>query len=98
MRDVLTGLIVRMQLQALNADVPNPDPVQPPGTGGVVTLLGWLKWGGLVMCIAGLIAAGGMMAIKYHRGEGGEQAGWIGKALIGVIVIGAAASMVGFLT
>ena len=24
--------------------IPDPDPVQPPGTGGVTTLIGWLKW------------------------------------------------------
>ncbi len=24
-------------------DVPNPDPQQPPGTGGITTIMAWLK-------------------------------------------------------
>lgn len=77
--------------------VPNPAPIQPPGTGGISTLLGWLRWVGLAVCVAGLMAAGAMMSIQSHRGEGGQHVARIGMGLGGVIVIGAAASLVGFL-
>lgn len=77
--------------------VPNPEPVQPPGTSGFVTIMGWAKWVALAVCILGLIAAGALMAIQSRRGEGGEHVGKIGMALGGVIVISAAASLVGFL-
>ena len=76
--------------------LPDPDPVQPPGTEGLTTLLGWVKWIGLAVCVLGLIAAGTMMAIQSRRGEGGEHAGKIGMALGGVIIISAATSLVGF--
>jgi hypothetical membrane protein len=64
----------------------------------VATLLGWGKWIGLAMCVAGLIVAGAMMAIQSRRGEGGEHVGTIGKVLAAVILIGAAGAIVGFLT
>jgi hypothetical membrane protein len=78
--------------------VPTPVAAQPPGTEKVATLLGWGKWIGLAMCVAGLIVAGAMMAIQSRRGEGGEHVGTIGKVLAAVILIGAAGAIVGFLT
>ncbi|OJU46221.1 MAG: hypothetical protein BGN98_11870 [Microbacterium sp. 69-7] len=78
-------------------DIPNPEPVQPPGTNGFVTIMGWVKWVALAVCVIGIIVAGALMAINSRRGEGGEHAGRIGFALGGVIVISAAASLVGFL-
>lgn len=77
--------------------VPNPDPVQPPGTEGFTSIMGWAKWVALAVCVLGLIAAGALMAIQSRRGEGGEHVGKIGMALGGVIVISAAGALVGFL-
>lgn len=77
--------------------LPNPDPVQPPGTDGFVTIMGWVKWVALAICILGLILAAAMMAINSRRGEGGEHAGRIGMVLAAVIIIGAAGTLVGFL-
>ncbi|WP_219820074.1 MULTISPECIES: hypothetical protein [unclassified Pseudoclavibacter] len=84
---------------AANTPVALPDspPVQPPGTEGITTILGWLKWVALAVCIAGLVAAGAMMAVNSRRGEGGEHAGKIAMALGGVIIISAATSLIGFL-
>lgn len=94
-----------MQLLAAAADattqllplVPNPDPIQPPGTEGLTSIMGWVKWVALAVCVIGLIVAGAMMAVQSRRGEGGEHVGKIGMALGGVVVISAAASLVGFL-
>lgn len=77
--------------------VPNPDAIQPPGTEGFTAIMGWVKWVALAICVIGLIVAGAMMAVQSRRGEGGEHAGKIGMALGGVVVISAAASLVGFL-
>lgn len=82
---------------ALAGALPDPDAVQPPGTEGFTTIMGWAKWVALAVCILGLIAAGALMAIQSRRGEGGEHVGKIGMALGGVIVISAGASLVGFL-
>ena len=77
--------------------VPAPNPVQPPGTEGFTSIMGWAKWVALAVCVLGLIAAGALMAIQSRRGEGGEHVGRIGMALGGVIVISAAGALVGFL-
>jgi hypothetical protein len=77
--------------------LPNPGSEQPPGTKGISDILGWVKWVALAVCIAGLIAAGAMMAVSHSRGGGGEHVGRIGMSLGGVIVISAAFSLVSFL-
>ena len=84
-------------LARVPAALPNPDPIQPPGTAGFTMLMGWAKWVALAVCILGLFIGGAMMAIQSRRGEGGEHAGKIGMVLVGVIVISAASSLVGFL-
>ena len=81
----------------LPLQVPDPNPVQPPGTEGFTSIMGWAKWVALAVCVLGLIAAGALMAIQSRRGEGGEHVGKIGMALGGVIVISAAGSLVVFL-
>ena len=82
---------------AVLGTIPDPTPVQPPGTEGLLDIMGWVKWIALAICIIGLIVAGAMMAVQSRRGEGGEHAGKIGMALGGVIVISAAGALVGFL-
>lgn len=77
--------------------IPNPDPIQPPGTQGFLAMMGWAKWVALAVTILGLIAAGAMMSFNSRRGEGGEHVGRVGMALVGVIIIAAATSLVGFL-
>jgi len=84
-------------LAAMPASVPDPAPVQPPGTEGFNTVMGWAKWVALAICVLGLFAAGALMAVQSRRGEGGEHVGKIGMALGGVIVISAGAALVGFL-
>lgn len=68
--------------QQVIAQVPDPDPIQPPGTGGFNSIMGW-AWVALAVCILGLFAAGALMAIQSRRGEGGEHVGKIGMALGG---------------
>lgn len=82
----------------LQGGIPDPDPIQPPGTEGLNTVMSWGKWVALAVCILGLFIAGAMMAIGRSRGEGGEHVGKIGMVLGGVIVISAAAALVGFLS
>ena len=84
-------------LASTQAGLPDPAPIQPPGTEGLTAILGWARWVALAVCILGLFAAGALMAVSSRRGEGGEHVGKIGMALAGVIVISAAVALVGFL-
>lgn len=77
--------------------IPDPDAVQPPGTEGFTAILGWVKWVALAVCLAAIMGAGALMSVNSRRGEGGEHVGKISMALGGVVIISAAASLVGFL-
>jgi hypothetical protein len=78
------------------AQLPDPDPVAPPGFGGVGTIVAWANWVGLIAAILALIAVAVMFMFNSRRGEGGEHIKTFVSILIGVMVIGAAAALVGF--
>lgn len=79
--------------------IPDPDPAPPPGFEGPVgILLSWLKWGGLAIAVAGVMIIGGKMAINIRRGEAAGELGQLLFVALGCILIGAAASLVGFIT
>jgi hypothetical protein len=85
-------------LSSILAAVPNPGQgQQPPGSGGIVKILGWAAWVGIVVCVLGVIMAGATMAIQHRRGEGGESMARLGWVLGGCIVIGSASALVGAL-
>ena len=74
--------------------IPNPDPVQPPGTGGVSTILSWLKWIGFAV-VGGAIIVGGIgIAVALRRGEAGDALPKVLWPMAGAIVIGGGIGMV----
>lgn len=79
------------------ADVGAPSPVQPPGVGGLTTLLGWGMWLVTFAGIVGVLIAAGSMMLAHRRGEGGEQASKLGWVLGGCCVAAAAAPLVNVL-
>ena len=74
-------------------DVP---PTAPPGADKLLAVMGWLKWIGLFVCVAGLIIGGAMVAVSHRRGNGFEVARPVALAIIGAVIIGAASGLVGF--
>jgi hypothetical protein len=85
-------------LTSIIAAVPNPGQgQQPPGSDGIVKILGWAAWVAVVICVLGVLIAGATMAIQHRRGEGGESMARLGWVLGGVIVIGSASALVGAL-
>lgn len=85
-------------ITALPLDVPNPGSgTAPPGFGKITDIMGWGKYVALAILVMALIFAGVRMASGNRRGEGGEHAASIGWVLGGVLVVSAAASIVGFL-
>ena len=74
------------------------DPAQPPGTGGIQTIIGWLAWIATALGVVGIIIVGVTMFFQNRRGEGGEAAGKLGWVLAGLVLITAASAIVGALT
>ena len=76
--------------QAMAADIPNPAPDgSAPGAAMVSQVLGWLKWGGLVSSLAGLligaIAIGiGHFGSNYSASSAGRKwlLGGMGAAIL----------------
>ena len=79
---------------AVPVQIPDPDPVQPPGTGGVTTILSWLKWIGYVVVGGAIIIGGTLIAISVRRGEGNDALPKILWPMAGAIVIGAGAAWI----
>ncbi|MHB9004714.1 MAG: hypothetical protein ACYC6C_11745 [Coriobacteriia bacterium] len=80
--------------ELLPAQIPNPDPVQPPGTEGVTTVMSWAKWIGFALAGIAIIIVAVRMFFNSRRGEGGEHAGALGWILGGVILIGGGVGLV----
>ncbi len=76
-------------------DLPDPEPVMPPGFEPIIQLLGFLKWGGLIVLLGGLIILFARLAVNSRRGEGGEHMQQFVWIMVGVIGIGAAAGLIG---
>lgn len=93
---MINSIVVQLGVVLAQA-VPNGDPKAPGPLGPKLNdLISYAKYIGLGVCVIGLIAAGGMMAISHRRGEVGmESAGSVAKVLVGVMVIVGAASLVG---
>ncbi len=87
------GLLLRIA-----AALPDPDPVAPPGFEAVGTILGWAKWAGLIAAILALVGLGVAFMVSSRRGEGGDHIRTFIGILVGVIIIGAATALVGFIS
>lgn len=72
-------------------------PVQPPGTQGIVTILNWVSWSVFAVCLAGFLIAAGTMAIRHHRGGGTEEMGGLAKAAVATVLAAAASGIIGTL-
>ena len=77
------------RLQA--ADIPAPTSIQPPGTEGLTTILGWIAWGVTFLCVVGVFFVAGSMAFAHRRGEGSEAVGKLGWVM-GACILGASAT------
>jgi hypothetical protein len=86
-------------LSTTPATIPDPSPSAPPGFAGpIAIILGWAKWLGLIIAVLGVIIIGAKLAINVRRGEAAGELGGLLYVGLGCILIGAAASLVGFLS
>ena len=81
-------------LLGFNLFTSNPQAV--PGLSGVQTVIGYTSWIAAGLCLIGLIAAGGMLAVSYSRGTN-EHVGRLGGVAAGCLIVGGASSIIGAL-
>jgi hypothetical protein len=99
---MLVETLTAMAWMAQAPVVPDPAPAAPPGelAEAADTLLGWMKWGGIVGAVAAAIAAGIMMVVgrrnRNHMAiEGAASLPWIVGGL--ALVLGSASVISFFL-
>jgi len=79
------------------AGINAPVSVQPPGTAGLLTVVGWVAWIVTLACIVGIFAVAGKMAFSHRRGEGSEAVGQLGWVMGACVLIAAAGPIVNVL-
>jgi len=68
---------------------------QPPDTGKISTVLDYLFWGVGLAGVVGLLSIGALLAVAHHSGRGGgEHVSKIGYVCGGMVLAGAAGSVV----
>ena len=96
MSTVLTALNASREALLL-ADITTPAAVQPPGTAGLMTVMGWVAWGVTFLCIIGVFLVAGKMAFSHRRGEGSEAVGQLGWVMGACVLVAAAGPIVNVL-
>ena len=104
------SLILHLAAQALAAPspghgtpspsplVPDPTPSAPPGfTTPVSTILGWIKWGGIISGSVGMSACGLMMILgrRNRSSLAVDGAAGIPHVLLGLMVVSAGSAIAG---
>ena len=80
------------------ADVVDPGTgVQPPGTQGIVTVLGYVSWVVCALCVAGVLIVAGRMAVHHRQGIGGEHMTGLVWVLGACVLVASSSALVGAL-
>jgi type IV secretion system protein TrbL len=95
----MTTMWVNVVTPTLQADpgvapTVNDSAVDADGSAGFATILGYVMWISLAICIMSVFAAGAMLALNQRRGEGTAHLGKLGITLTGVILISASSAVV----
>jgi hypothetical protein len=68
--------------------------VAPPGAEGIVTIVQWVAWTVLAVCVLGVLLVGARMAVAHRRGEGAEHAVSLAYVLGGAVLVGSASGLI----
>lgn len=78
----------------LGATLPNPNPEQPPGTQGLVTVIDWIAWIALFAGLAGFLASAGYLAFASWSGREMQGVKGLVIAIVVCILVGAAGGII----
>lgn len=88
---MLNRLLVEVQLRVPPTDITNQGAVTPPGSAGILTMLGWGFWVAFAGCLFGIVKSGGLIAVM--GGGRSEHPVGLAWAIAGAIITGAAGSI-----
>lgn len=80
---------------AVVAGIPDPTPVEPPGVGGITTIVNWVAWGAVIICTLGFLAGAAYLAIGAFMGHEMKGAKGVGLSIVGCVMVGAAGALLG---
>ena len=81
--------------RGLLAEVLDPGSgLAPPGAEGITTIVSWIAWLVLALCVVGVLGVGASMALAHRRGDGGEHAVGLAYVLGGAVLVGSASAIV----
>lgn len=87
-----------MLYELLNVTLPLidlPGPTAPPGADKILVIVGWISWFAVIAGVIGIIIVGISMFFNHHQGRGSsEAAGKLGYVFGGLVLIGAAGTIV----
>ena len=86
---------IHLTAGAIVAVGPNPTPTAPPGSQGLLTILGWVSWIVFGLAVAGVLLVAGKMAVDHNQGRGGNAASGLIWVLGGCILAAVASGLVG---
>jgi hypothetical protein len=70
---------------------------QPPGTQGIITILGYAAWLVCALCVGGVFVVAGKMAVAHRHGIAGEHMTGLGFVLGACVLVAASSAIVGAL-
>lgn len=68
--------------------------VAPPGAAGITTIVQWIAWLVLALCVVGILMVSGRMALAHRRGEAAEHASGLVMVLAAAVLVGSASGLV----
>ncbi len=71
--------------------------IQPPGTQGIVTAMGYVSWVVCALCVTGVLLVAGRMALHHRQGIGGEHMSGLAWVLAACILVAGGSGVVGAL-
>lgn len=92
---ILTDILGLVDPNVLAANLPDPKPTAPPGSEGILVVLGWLKW--IMWAVAlGSLVIGAMRVMTAVNNNTSIAAKAIALPIIGLIIGTGAALILGF--
>ena len=99
LQDLTLRTAVALTAHLPTGTVPNPSPDAPPEIKAKIDLLlGFLRYGVIAACVAGVFLVAGKAALAHRRGELSDVMGHLGAVAAACVLVASGSALVGFMT